>query len=519
MKLRYIRNIRTTKKALFIVLILLITIPPLPLAIGNPDWLTGWNYRKSLTILGSTDGAQTDYQIGIFVYQDNGTDGNITKGSTVFGKVYSETHCQDDFGDIRFTKADGTTELDYWVEYYSNSSYAIFWVEVDSIPESPDTVDIYIYYGTSGATETTSSMADTWTDSLDWTSDLTAEFTKYEPAGAAADYEDDYLTDTSADLPCRLIVKRAITNSWTSNQYGIFTNVILQKDADDLRDTGEYSAARITDDTGWGADADTAGILTDGAKTQDFDTFDFTIEVYFINDILIVAETTTKSEIMSEGRSSVNALGSAADAGDSLNYWGYGYGVGSNIINEFWGYDEIEDVIEWGCSFTAGGGHREKSPWMVIGKYTTNEPTYGPWGSEEEPPALETPAYLFGAGFNASNPYVDLYWESNLTGITLFEVQNSTDKITWGYLGQNTTSEYHDFQVINGTERYYRVRACNYTDPVWDNSSFTDINFETVYFVEATEAAGDTIIMGGSGVFWIILIIMVPIVAYMVNKK
>jgi len=105
------------------------------------------------------------------------------------------------------------------------------------------------------------------------------------------------------------------------------------------------------------------------------------------------------------------------------------------------------------------------------------------------PPTPPDPINLFGAGFNASMPYVELCWTHNLTDTDFFEVQNSTDKISWDYLGQNTTTQYTDFQVVNGTERYYKVRACNYEAVGgWANSSFSNVNFETVYFVEAAEA-------------------------------
>jgi hypothetical protein len=74
--------------------------------------------------------------------------------------VYVGTKCRADFGDIRFTKSDGVTLLDYWLESY-DGGVAIFWVEVDSIPASPDRVTIYIYYGKSDAT-TTSNGDDTF---------------------------------------------------------------------------------------------------------------------------------------------------------------------------------------------------------------------------------------------------------------------------------------------------------------------------------------------------------------------
>jgi len=69
--------------------------------------------------------------------------------------------CRTDFGDIRFTSSDGATLLDYWIEELVEGDYAVFWVEVDSIPASPNSTTIYIYYGKSDAT-TTSSIVNTF---------------------------------------------------------------------------------------------------------------------------------------------------------------------------------------------------------------------------------------------------------------------------------------------------------------------------------------------------------------------
>jgi len=124
-------------------------------------WLLGWAHQKSHTITGSVAGAQTNYPIGIKVYYGPGTDGTEIIGGATFGKIYCDSKCRGDFGDIRFTKSDETSLLDYWIEEQVDSDYAIIWVEVDSIPASPSTVDIYIYYGNTGAS-TTSNGDDTW---------------------------------------------------------------------------------------------------------------------------------------------------------------------------------------------------------------------------------------------------------------------------------------------------------------------------------------------------------------------
>ena len=115
-------------------------------------WLTGWGRRKSKNIAGSTAGAQANYQmLKIRVHKDTGTD-TASGANGTLQHVYVGINVRDDFGDVTFTKADETTPLDFWMETYVSGDYADFYVEVDSIPESPDTVDIYVYYDKSDET-------------------------------------------------------------------------------------------------------------------------------------------------------------------------------------------------------------------------------------------------------------------------------------------------------------------------------------------------------------------------------
>jgi len=129
-------------------------------------WLEGWSYRKSHVIEGSTAGAQTDYQVEITVHYGSGTDSE--------GDVFLNGKCRSDFGDIRFTSSDGLTLLDYWMETKVDSDYAAFWVEIPSIPASPDTTTIYVYYGKSDETsmsdgEATFPLFDDFNSLAGWT--------------------------------------------------------------------------------------------------------------------------------------------------------------------------------------------------------------------------------------------------------------------------------------------------------------------------------------------------------------
>ena len=118
---------------------------PVTLTVQTPssNWLAGWSYRKQITIDGSSAGAQTNYPMKLTINRSTGADSGAT--------VYLGTKCDSDYKDIRFTKSDGATLLDYWIES-STSSTATMWVELDSIPASPGTANFNLYYGNSEAT-------------------------------------------------------------------------------------------------------------------------------------------------------------------------------------------------------------------------------------------------------------------------------------------------------------------------------------------------------------------------------
>lgn len=91
---------------------------------------SSWTKRKPITLTGGASGAQTAYQVKLTVAYDS--------------------DMQADFDDLRFTKADGTTLVDAWLESKTDSTSAIVWVETDT-PANTVEADIYMYYGNSTA--------------------------------------------------------------------------------------------------------------------------------------------------------------------------------------------------------------------------------------------------------------------------------------------------------------------------------------------------------------------------------
>lgn len=158
-------------------------------------WLTGWTYRKSVT-LSRASGAVTNYQMKLLVGESSGATGkNVDCGR----------RCLSTFNDLRFTKADGTTLLDYWIESISGTTpnqLATVWIEFDFIGTSATT--FYMYYGKADATagsngsntflffddfarENSDTVGNGWTESVDVFSIENGTLKNINPSDSDAD--------------------------------------------------------------------------------------------------------------------------------------------------------------------------------------------------------------------------------------------------------------------------------------------------------------------------------------------
>lgn len=110
--------------------------------------LSGWAFRKTITITGTSAGAQTNYQMNITVNAGAGTDSS----SNIF---LNSKGSFTDFRDVRFTQSDGSTLLNHWFETGTLvvGTSVLAWVQINSIPASPSTTTIYIYYGNGSAAD------------------------------------------------------------------------------------------------------------------------------------------------------------------------------------------------------------------------------------------------------------------------------------------------------------------------------------------------------------------------------
>lgn len=105
-------------------------------------WLTGYSYRKKITITGQT-GAGTNYTVKLQIGNSSGGNFNLSGHALSFPN------------DIRFTNSDSSIQLDYWIEDVTANPINV-WVEVaDSLSSN---VDIYCYYGKASDTTTSNGI-------------------------------------------------------------------------------------------------------------------------------------------------------------------------------------------------------------------------------------------------------------------------------------------------------------------------------------------------------------------------
>jgi hypothetical protein len=175
---------------------------------------------------------------------------------------------------------------------------------------------------------------------------------------------------------------------------------------------------------------------------------------------------------------------------ESGGYSGYGMTVKSNDTG-FIGYlAQGDGSIIW------------RTAYYYAGYFEIPAPVYDP--------LILDPDLLHGTGINATPGYIIIRWSHNTSGIVdNFEVQNSSDGITFYFLGTSPTNNFTHTGPVNGSYQYYRVRSTHF-NTTWFNSSWSNINLERVYFLAGSG--------GGVGVASIALGIILLLVGLLFGK-
>ena len=323
------------------------------------SWLTGWAHRKSHVI--SNSGAElTNYQIKLIVHRSDGSD----SGDDVY---IGSSGCESDYDDIRFTKSDGTTLLDYWIEE-SDSSDATIWVEVDTIAASGNTT-IYLYYGNAGA-----SAYSNGDDTFDFFDDFpgsSVDTAKWTVSGSP--------TVTGGTL---IISPEESVVGKTNFGVNYIVRVRMKSSAFGFASV-PYFGFRATGDGAFTWTSDPGGIfciytLVGASGTRVVISSNPSIDTYYTCEI---SRRSTTSVLFSvSGFSSVQSTTNIPSASVPIT-----------------------------LATTGAEAPTVTYDWILIRKYAATEPTHGAWGSEEKLSCTQTIIGKYNVGEFVSQQIVGKY--------------------------------------------------------------------------------------------------------------
>ena len=305
-------------------------------------WLSGYSYRKQITLNGSTAGAQSDYQLKLLLGESSGASGE---------DVDCGAKCQADFDDIRFTKADGTTLLDYWIESITGSTpnqLATIWIEFDSIPASPDTATFYMYYGNAGASAVTSGAA-TFLFFDDFGGDLSkwsvisgtwaADSGTLKHTGQTGD---KYIRSDPYQVADARIRSRLKTSCASSTQ----TNMLMVG-------ARGYAPAQFHYAAGpWGAQSAERNRIEEDGSQRAYTDYSWDADTYMVTEFRLYGAA------LSAYVNDAYEISCSDDTYLDSDYIGFK----GNLPTGQYGYVD----------------------WVFVAKYAEAEPTWGSWGGEEE---------------------------------------------------------------------------------------------------------------------------------------
>jgi hypothetical protein len=413
-------------------------------------WLPpGWDYRKSHTINGSPVGLLTNYPIRIVVNYGSGIDSGED--------VYVDNNSRSDFGDVRFTSSNGSTQLDYWIEEKIDGNYAVFWVEVDSIPSSPGSTTVYIYYGNVVGTTTSNGR-----NTFDWL--------------------DDFFLDSSASYD----IGRHTTTWHGGGVYNPYYDAVNRRVAFDTGNnfTGGWMvrsfnlsiqnfAAKVT--FGVSASSNTTnGIL--GRWTGNSAYYGFYVAGGSYTSPALVRDART-TIIASPPSNTYHPFGGTPHTAELRIY--------GNSLTGIYNEGEVDEVVLTATDSThAGAGQVEVivsqgTGWfdvLFVRKYVEPEPNHGSWGDEEG-----SPVYFMVTGSSSMTAGT-----SNELTITAYDANGN---VATGYTGSQNLTFSGPSSTPDGTMPTVEgidvgtTTTVNFTDGVSDAGAATLI----AYMAETTE--------------------------------
>lgn len=319
---------------------------------AQADWLSTYLYRQKITI-SSAPVSGTDYQVRLSIGASAGGDFNLG------GKA-------DDFpNDIAFTDNDETTELSYWIAT-STDPLDVYVKVTDDLTSN---VDIYIYYGKSGDTDSSNGVNtflffddfnDASIDAGKWTKDIElgtiTEADGYLRAGGGVTSAPYGHTSLGSKVGFNAFQDNALIYRSRVSANGIgevafrgaTTTNVGYKVRHDARAGANGNAFLEPPYSGWN--------FSNGSGTCGSDSVIPTVDTWYMYEI---TASTTVYTLYKDGAQMRQCTDSTATAAGEIA-----------LQNHY-------------------GDHMD-TDWVAVKKFVQNEPAFSSAGAEEEPPAAES---------------------------------------------------------------------------------------------------------------------------------
>ena len=333
----------------------------------DPWWDSSWDYYKTISVSNKID----DYQMKI----------NITKVSG--GDVDCESHCEDDFSDIRFVSAN-TTELPYWIEYTDSGKYSIIWVN-----NSANVDSFEMYYGNNGVT-TTSDGVKTWDNFEEWNTSHLGDYATVQRADGKDDYAHYNDNESTLGNSWRYLVKW-FPSTWELSDASAGAGFGYSADEDDWYVNDGLQIWWLVD-TDLGSDGNT-GRLDFRAYINNVKTATGYVNTDFVQDgwniIEVIASSDDYLQLQLFPQEHDTSTYTAELNGNNIITTGIDRNAWTSYSSSTTGLDHWAynvSYVDYGGDYPSFGTVKFTSPWFCAGKYNAtgvSQPVWNSFGAEQ----------------------------------------------------------------------------------------------------------------------------------------
>jgi len=255
--------------------------------------------------------------------------------------------CLSTFNDLRFTKADGITLLDYWIESVTGTTpnqLATIWIEFDSIGTGATT--FYLYYGKADATAASNGV-----NTFIFFDHFDGDLSKWSGDTAYASIASSILSMVGPSTPAVKSIKS--TTNAGKNTFALRTYAKIKAQINNY-DLIEVCDATRDHNAGLYNEAGTRKIVTKDGTTETSVDSNWTSDAYKIFDIMVVG--------------GVNSCF---------------FENGAELTGSPKTTNPPNSTSMMACFFAYNSSAVVKSDWVLLRNYEATEPAWGSWGGAE----------------------------------------------------------------------------------------------------------------------------------------